>query len=465
MSPNEDSALVAREGQPSYTPGVPPSAGDEIAGRYRLVRRIGAGGMGEVWTAQHLALELEMAVKLIAPGRVGSEKAERRFRREAQAAAKVKSPFIATIHDFGRSGGHLFLVMELLEGRDLSAYLESGAMAPAQALFVLDQLCRALAVIHDAAIVHRDIKPSNIFLSEHGSELTTKLLDFGVAKTLDVEGQSVTQTTEVGVRVGSPAYMSPEQVFGDEVTPQSDLWSLACVAYEMLAGQLPFYGAVASRRYPEIVAGNVRPLELEGVDSTALLDFFRQSLSALPEDRPATARHFYEGLHEVLGAPEPVMPRRLRRRKSSSATATITLPPGEAETHASETDDEVDPPSPVAATRTDDPVVPVVSSPWRGRVGWAMGLGAGVVLAFAVSRRPSSSLRVAAPTLPALPTVAQADSSETPEAAAGAPVPTAAPAPTTTAPAEPAKVVPVPPNNPPAPKKPNVDPFSGLPLP
>lgn len=439
---------------------MPPAAGDEIAGRYRLVRRIGAGGMGEVWTAQHLELELEMAVKLIVPSRVGSEKAERRFRKEARAAAKLKSPYIATIHDFGSSGGHLFLVMELLEGRDLAAYLASGPMAPAQVLFVLDQLCSALAVMHDASIVHRDIKPSNVFLSEHGSELTTKLLDFGVAKTLDADGETVTQTTETGVRIGSPAYMSPEQSFGDEVTPQSDLWSLASVAYEMLAGEPPFYGSAAGRRYAEVVAGNVRPLELDGVESTALMAFFREGLSALPEDRPATARHFYERLHDVLGSPEPVMPHRLRRRtSSSSATATVTLPTPEAETNASEDGpEEGGGSSAPLASNTDDLVVAVLPTPWRGRLGWAVAIGMGVVLALVVGNRPTTPLRVEASTFPAVPRVALS-----PAPTAGGAVPVAEPVATTTAPPAPAPV-PVPKRTP-APSKPAVDPFSGLPVP
>jgi len=471
--------LVAGGRERDYTPGVRPNEGDEIAGRYRLQRRIGAGGMGEVWVARHLELDLEMALKLIVPERAGSEKAERRFRREAQAAAKLKSPYIATIHDFGRSGGHLFLVMELLRGQDLATYLEAGPMGAGETLFVVEQLCRALAVTHEASIVHRDLKPSNIFLAEHGGERVTKLLDFGIAKTF---GGSVSDadalTTETGARVGSPAYMSPEQIFGDGVTPQSDLWSLACVTYEMLAGVLPFYGAAPGRRYTEIVAGNVRPLELEDFDDATLMSFFRRCLSAIPEERLNTPADFCEGLREALKGQDPVMPaRRLSEGAKPRPTVTVTLPgpasQKDASPETSAISASVDTGEKASTAHPTDPgerdtffMVAGVPSPWRLRAAWlTASLVAGVIAGSFVlqSRSPTSAMkaqRMAPIPLPIEPM--EVSTSAPPEREVAPPAATSASPP-------PEPVTPVPVRHPHRSPSPlpttSVDPFSGLSVP
>jgi len=428
--------------------------------------------MGELWVARHLELELEMALKLIAPGREGSESAERRFRREARAAAKLKSPYIATIHDFGRSGGHLFIAMELLEGQDLSAHLQTGPMRPGEALFVVEQLCRALTVTHEAGIIHRDLKPSNIFLAEHGTEVMTKLLDFGIAKAFgDRDGDHETQSTETGVRVGSPGYMSPEQVFGDGVTPESDVWALGCVAYEMLAGVLPFYGAAPGRRYTEIVAGNVLPLELEGYDGAALMSFFRRCLSASPEERHPSPNHFHQGLREALGELEPQMPSLRsyeRPRRGPAATMTLSAPASEERT-PSEVDPASGPPSPSDQTgaysgEATSPRGFPSPVPLRAVLGAAV-LVAGLVVVSSVVPRTSPP-RVEARRLPEAPsppattttttTTNRAEVQAAPPATA-----TTSSAPTPSAPRRaPRRTHPVPP----APSS-SVDAFSGLPIP
>ncbi|MCA9618417.1 MAG: serine/threonine protein kinase [Myxococcales bacterium] len=280
-----------------------PSPDDEIAGRYRLVRRLGSGGMGEVWVARHLELDVHMALKLIAGSRAERPNAERRFRREARAAAKLKSPHIARIHDFGRDEGRLFLVMELLEGQDLESVLEAQAMTLGEASFVVEQLGRALEVIHAGGIVHRDIKPSNIFLARDGGAVVTKVLDFGIAKALG----EVNDTTDTGAQIGSLGYMSPEQLVGDPVSAKSDLWSLACVTYEMLAGHGPFEGTTPVRLHTEIAAGHIRPLP-EGAEQPALMAFFRRALARDPGERPASAGAFLAAFRTAAGAPTPVAP-------------------------------------------------------------------------------------------------------------------------------------------------------------
>ncbi|MEM1029994.1 MAG: protein kinase [Myxococcota bacterium] len=398
-------------------------AGREIAGRYRLRRRIGAGGMGEVWVARHLELEVDMAVKLIAPDRVGSASAERRFRREARAAARLRSPFIATIHDFGRAGGLLFLVMELLQGHDLSAYLEDGPMKRSEALYVLSQLGRALEVIHASDVVHRDVKPSNVFLAEHGGDVTTKLLDFGIAKMLEGQsGDDDRSTTATGVRVGSPGYMSPEQIVGDAITRRSDLWSLACLGYVMLAGEQPFHGRDPGRQYAEVSAGNVRPLVIEGIDSAPLMAVFRRSLSLSPDARFSSPTELVEALREALGGVEPEMPEPRVPSPSRCATGTKTLPPPEDEA----LDASPDRASGAEAPRSRDsslagrgearapvettssrPKPATASAPRRRTLAWGLAAGLGTLLSLAYAYRSfsvevSASMSRDARALPAL---------------------------------------------------------------
>ena len=198
--------------------------------------------MGAVWLAEHLSLRTNVVVKFMARGLADSDAAKARFAREAAAASQVKSPHVVQMLDHGvLESGAPYIVMELLEGRDLEDQLEaSGHLEPREVVAIVAQLARALGRAHERAIVHRDIKPSNVFLCDAGGgELFVKLLDFGIAK-----GQEIGVaggTTRTGSFVGSPYYMSPEQVVGaKDIDYRSDLWSLGVVAYEALTGQRPF---------------------------------------------------------------------------------------------------------------------------------------------------------------------------------------------------------------------------------
>ena len=221
-----------------------PTEGELVTPKIRLVRPLGAGGMGSVWLADHLALHTQVVVKFISAELANHKEAIARFEREAAAASQVKSPHVVQILDHGVTDeGTAFIVMELLEGRDLAVHLEKfGRMTVGEVAEVVAQLCRALSRAHERGIVHRDIKPQNIFLCDAGSgELFVKLLDFGIAKGASVE--KLDTNTKTGTVVGSPYYMSPEQLVGaKDIDFRTDLWSVGVVAFEALTGMRAFDG-------------------------------------------------------------------------------------------------------------------------------------------------------------------------------------------------------------------------------
>jgi serine/threonine-protein kinase len=208
----------------------------------RLVRVLGEGGMGSVWVADHLTLQTQVAVKFMSQSLMASEDAVIRFSREATAAAQVKSPHVVQMFDHGLTPeGIPYIVMELLEGEDLGKRLAAvGRLSLAETTDIVVQVCKALAKAHRFGIVHRDIKPENIFLTDADGDIVVKVLDFGIAKT---QVASTAAVTSSGVTVGTPYYMSPEQVVSAKaVDHRSDLWSLGVVAYHCLTAARPFDG-------------------------------------------------------------------------------------------------------------------------------------------------------------------------------------------------------------------------------
>jgi eukaryotic-like serine/threonine-protein kinase len=214
--------------------------GSIISGRFRLHRLLGRGGMATVWQAFHLNLNIDVAIKFLEPRWSGSEEVRSRFAQEATAIAKVRSPHVVHVLDYGfTEQGRLFIVMELLEGEDLGQRLaRSQRLGLEETAALVSQACRGLAKAHAANIIHRDIKPENLFVVSDEEGFWIKLLDFGVAKALGW-GDAVHQT-DTGQIVGTPLYMSPEQALGRPIDARCDLYSLATVAYRCLTGRPPF---------------------------------------------------------------------------------------------------------------------------------------------------------------------------------------------------------------------------------
>jgi class 3 adenylate cyclase len=213
--------------------------GRQIGGRYIVERRIGSGGMGAIWLALDAQLQRRVALKLLATHRVSSAEARQRFALEAKAVARLQSPHVVQIHDYGIDGEVPYLVMELLEGEDLEAFLgRRGRLTPAALVPLLHQVARALGAAHAAGIVHRDLKPANLFLARVDGEEVVKVLDFGLALLGPDTGGGAREGGEVA---GTPRYMSPEQMRGlANLDARSDLWSLGVVLYRALTGRFPF---------------------------------------------------------------------------------------------------------------------------------------------------------------------------------------------------------------------------------
>ncbi|MCA1555424.1 MAG: serine/threonine protein kinase, partial [Acidobacteria bacterium] len=217
-----------------------------IAERYRIEHEIGSGGMGTVYCATHLGLERRVAVKILKPEFAAYPAVAERFMREARTMAKLRHARAAVIFDAGRlADGRPFIVMEYVEGITLADVLaRDHAFAPERAVRIATEICDVLAEAHRLGIVHRDLKPSNIMLSNRG----VCVLDFGIAKVLATSADATRThaTTESGVIIGTPRYMSPEQCMGQMVGPASDIYSLGVLIYEMLAGRPPFIDALSS---------------------------------------------------------------------------------------------------------------------------------------------------------------------------------------------------------------------------
>ena len=222
-----------------------PTVGDIIDGRYRIEERHATGGMGTVFRATHLQLERQVALKVASCVVVRLPGGPERFLREARLATQVQSDHVAAVFDVGvLPSGMPFLVMEWLDGIDLGAVLKiSGPMTVETAVDCLLQACEALADVHRQGIVHRDLKPSNLFLvRDSDGNARIKLIDFGVSKMIGL-GRDLGRITQAGTAIGSPPYMSPEQMGIEEVADErTDVWGLGVVLYELLTGELPFRG-------------------------------------------------------------------------------------------------------------------------------------------------------------------------------------------------------------------------------
>ncbi|AUX36166.1 hypothetical protein SOCE836_083720 [Sorangium cellulosum] len=259
--------------------------GEVLAGKYQIVGRLGAGGMGTVWRARSLWLDVDVAIKVLHEEQFDAHAAERLL-REARATARLGHPAIVRVFDFGETdSGEPFLVMELLEGTSLSNWLEANGRMPAeQAVQMLLPVACALAAAHAQSIVHRDIKPANILVVPDGAGgHVPKVVDFGIAKLANAVSPAITQR---GMIVGSPEYMSPEQADGQlEVGEQTDVWAFSVVLYELITGQRPFTGESLGAVISAIFSKEPAPTTQLGAGDEELWSILRRGLAKSPAER------------------------------------------------------------------------------------------------------------------------------------------------------------------------------------
>ena len=274
---------------------------DSKVGRYKLERVIGSGAMGEVWLARHRALKQAVAVKVLKPGN-SARTTVARFEREVRAMTLLRHPNTVRVLDYGRTADGLwYYVMELLEGETLSALIKrEGPLPPARAVAMVEQAARALGEAHAAGVVHRDLKPENLFVTRLGGESDfIKVLDFGVAKVLAAETENPDLTSDNAL-LGTPAFMSPEQVSGDVTDARSDVYALGAVLFYVLTGKKVFSAATISALLvkhmheqpaaPSALAPAVGP----GLDALVL-----RCLAKNPDERFADGTKLAEALRAV----------------------------------------------------------------------------------------------------------------------------------------------------------------------
>ncbi|MBW2459161.1 MAG: serine/threonine protein kinase [Deltaproteobacteria bacterium] len=309
--------------------------GTMITDKVRLVEPLASGGMGDVWVADHLTLEMRVAAKFIRPELVEQDvDLLERFTREAKAAAQIKSPHVVQIFDHGVTGdGTPYIVMEFLEGNSLAEWIAlSEKMSLGEACTVVSQVASVLDKAHGLGIVHRDIKPDNIYLVDDERDLFVKLLDFGIAKLVDEPLSR--RVTATGMAVGTPHYMSPEQIMSaKDAAPGADLWALAVVTYEMLTGKVPFDGETLGAVAVAINSGDLTPVStlLPKGAPGGLDDWFARALCRYPDKRFSSGQAMAEAFRSVIErrapvvqprapAPEPDPPRQAREVDAALAT-------------------------------------------------------------------------------------------------------------------------------------------------
>jgi serine/threonine-protein kinase len=391
--PRDGTALRALDGGTDIV-------GSVIADRYHVVRKLGEGGMGRVYLAEQVKMGRMSAVKVMNRRLAQDPDAISRFNREAANASRISHQNVAQVYDFGETAeGLIYLAMEFVEGEPLTDILRrSGALPPERAAEIVRQTAEALAVAHDMGIVHRDLKPDNIMITRarDGSDLV-KVVDFGIAKAMNVEAQKVTRT---GLVVGTPEYMSPEQIAGDPLDGRSDIYSLGLVAFNKLTGRLPFLSKTAQESVimrltePPRRLAEIRPQVPWSPAVQAVMDRALQRDAAL---RYASASEFGRALSAAVREQPTSFP-------PDGATAEPTLPP----TRESEARG---PDAPAAASRP------------LARQRWPIAASAGAIVLvllvigalFAFTRKPSATTETngAAPVdqAPATPAVGTPTSS------------------------------------------------------
>jgi serine/threonine protein kinase len=293
----------------------PPVIGREVAGRYRILAKLGEGGMGAVYRAEQISLKRTVALKMLRPDVGGSQTLLRRFNAEAEAVAKLSHPNTVNIIDFGSdTDGTLFIAMELIEGRSLRTLVQSEAPLPLRrSLAIAAQIAASIADAHSHAIIHRDLKPDNVMLQDRGKQKdVVRVLDFGIAKLRDDTRQN-NAMTQAGDMLGTPQYMAPEQIRAEAIDGRTDVYALGCILYEMLTARLPFEAptvmALLSKHLMETpLPPSQRRPEL-GLPPM-IDDLVMGAMAKDPARRPATMELLGEHITAVLATlpPDPTGP-------------------------------------------------------------------------------------------------------------------------------------------------------------
>jgi len=304
--------------------------GTVLEERYRVLSKLGAGGMGEVYLVEHLSLRRQEALKVLHPSLAETPQFVLRFRREARATNRLQHPNIVCVYDFGQlTDGRFYLTTEYVDGQQLDKLLGKGPLAPSRVLRVVAQLAEAIDHAHAQGVIHRDLKPENLILVERrGHADILKVLDFGVAKIIAPEYKESLQLTNKDEVSGTPQYMSPEQLRGDGIDPRMDIYAAGCIAYELLVGDVPFTGATMEIVYKHLRDQPTPPSQ-------------RRPEAQIPEELDAVvlrclekdpARRFQTG-KDLLAAIERV-PGYSSHRPGSGRRTAVVLRPNLAETAA-----------------------------------------------------------------------------------------------------------------------------------
>lgn len=271
-------------------------------GRYEIIKELGKGGMGVVYQAHDPQIDRPVALKVLREDRVVSKDFVSRFFKEAKFIGRLSHPNIVTVYDVGRDHGTIYIAMEYLQGQPFNEVIRSGKLSVEKIVDIALQVANALGYAHEKGIVHRDIKPSNIILTDEGN---VKLTDFGIAR---AEDSNAAQQTQAGVILGTPFYMSPEQVMGKRVDGRSDLFSLGVILYELIVGRKPFEGDHFTAIFRAITDDiPVAPLKIDDSIPQSLSDLIMKALSKNPNKRFQTSKEMGYALKTCLQAKESLL--------------------------------------------------------------------------------------------------------------------------------------------------------------
>jgi serine/threonine protein kinase len=374
-----------------------------IGGRYRVLGNLGKGAMGLVYMAYDPVLDRKVAIKQMTAEIADNEELRQRFYVEARAAARLNHPNIITIHELHEVSGEIFMIMELLEGKSIAALVQAKPvpLSLEATLDVMGQVCDGLDYAHQKAIVHRDIKPANLFLTPSG---TVKILDFGIARLGSLH------MTAAGAIIGTPDYMAPEQIRGDEIDRRTDLWAVGAVLYQLLSGTKPFEGRPLAKLLSSISQLPHEPLQVRApAVPKSVSDLVDRLLSKPRDGRPATAGIVRDELRAILGRASSAATKATLAHEDSDETLFVTTtpslpprPPGTLPAVQAPAASPLPPPLRPSPARTEMPPVPPLSARTAAPASDAMLAPSGRTAATEAGEGPPP-VAVAAPPVAARP--------------------------------------------------------------